>query len=197
MSIEKRIVSIYFICFIILAVSCNYITIHRHINVDLDDNKTFEQSGSFAKAFDFYAHDLINAITENIDAKDARIGNLQIETLQLDIAVNSVNTATSIHNVHIKLAGGWGSDGSSLAKLDTSRIIVNRAAVIVANTYWVLAGVEKVKAALIKNLVSNQDQHFTMEMTGLIPTSQLFSGNVKLILKATLDAVTCERVPFG
>lgn len=194
----KNILFLYIVfCIAMLAISCNFVTLHRHINVDLDDNKNFEQTGTFSKTFDFYSHTLINAISENIDAKNARIENLQIESLQIAISLNSANTATSIHNVHIKLKSGWGDDGASLVNLDTARISTNKATVFIANTYLVFKGVEKVKEALLKNLVTNVDNHFTLEMSGFFPSGQVFSGNVKLILEATMDAVTCEKVPFG
>ncbi len=177
--------------------NCNYVTFTRHLNVNLDDSKSFSQSGTFKKTYLISTTKIINAITENIDSKSARIEKLEIESMKLKVSLLPNNTASSIHNIHIRLAKGWSENSQTLVKLDTSRIIVNKAIIYVVNAYLDLKGVGVLKKDLVKNLATGNPQVFELEMQGLIPTGQTFLGNIALELKATMDAVTCEKVPLG
>jgi hypothetical protein len=177
---------------------CSYISVERHIMVNLDDVQPFEASNQFDKKFKISTGQIINAITDNIDTKNnPTIKNLQIEKLQLSISLLPNNSATSLHNIHIRLGKGWPTQGETLAKLDTSRVPVNQGLIYAANVFLVLKGVEQVKKGLNDFLVTKQGTEFELDMSGFIPAGQVFRGSIKLILRASFDAVTCEEVPIG
>ncbi|MDZ4708934.1 MAG: hypothetical protein SH818_11095 [Saprospiraceae bacterium] len=175
----------------------NHAEMRRHINVNLDDMKAFDQSGEIKKEFIFDSKDFINAVTDNIDAKDATIENMQIETLQLSVSLAANNTATSLNNLHFKLGQGWGAEGASLLKHDLPFTFVNWATVKVANEFMIFRGVEQVKNGWAKAIASKGVQQFKLEMSAIVPAGTTFRGSIKLILVASMDAVTCELVPYG
>ncbi len=177
--------------------SCNYVTFHRHINVNVDDVKTFDQAGAFEKTYNISSNKIINAVTEHIDSKKGRIEKLEIESIKVVVGLLPNNTASSVHNVHVRLGKGWLGEGESLVKLDTSRLSINSAEVFVVNTFMILKGVDILKNELVKNLATGIPQVFELKMTGTIPAGQMFRGSLKLVIKASMDVVTCEQVPFG
>jgi len=177
---------------------CGFVEVHRHINTNLDNTQPFEVSGQWDKKFAFSTGKMINALEENVNAKsDAKIEKLEIETLQLSIALAPNNTATSLHNVHIKLGSGWSEPGETLAKFDTTRVPVNEGVIFAANSLMILKGVSAVKKSLNEVLITKRQSLFELNMSAFVPAGQTFRGSIKLILKASFDAVTCEAVPIG
>lgn len=177
---------------------CNYIRMKRHLTINIDDTKSFDQSGQIDKLYLLSTGNIINSLEKNINTKESvTIENLEIETLQLSIALLPNNTASSLHNIHIKLGKGWSGEGESLVKLDTSRIPVNQGLIYLANSYMIFKGVSAVKKSLTDFLVTKQGTLFELNMSGFVPAGQAFRGSIKLVLKTSFDAITCEKVPIG
>lgn len=177
--------------------SCNYITLRRHINVNVDDVKSFDQTGAFEKIYFINSGKIINAVTENVDTKSGSIEKLEIESIQITVGLLPNNTTSSVHNVHVRLGKGFVEEGESLVKLDTSRLSINSAAVFLVNNFMIFKGVSILKRELVKNLATGQSQVFELKLAGTIPAGQVFQGSMKLIIKASMDVVTCEKVPIG
>lgn len=177
--------------------SCNYITLRRHINVNVDDVKSFDQTGAFEKIYFINSGKIINAVTENVDTKSGSIEKLEIESIQITVGLLPNNTASSVHNVHVRLGKGFVEEGESLVKLDTSRLSINSATVFLVNNFMIFKGVSILKRELVKNLATGQSQAFELKLAGTIPAGQVFRGSMKLIIKASMDVVTCEKVPIG
>lgn len=177
--------------------SCNYITLRRHINVNVDDVKSFDQAGAFEKSYIISSGKIINAVTENVDTKGGSIEKLEIESIQITVGLLPNNTASSVHNVHVRLGNGFVEVGESLVKLDTSRLPINSATTFLVNSYMIFKGVGILKRELVKNLATRQPEIFELKLAGTIPAGQVFRGSMKLIIKASMDVVTCEKVPIG
>ncbi|HNR08924.1 MAG TPA: hypothetical protein PKM27_16515 [Saprospiraceae bacterium] len=177
--------------------SCNYITLRRHLNVNVDDVKTYDQSGAFEKSYFINTEKIINAVTENVNTEGGSIEKLEIESIQITVGLLPNNTASSVHNVHVRLGNGFVQAGESLVKLDTSRLPINSATVFLVNNFMIFKGVSILKTELVKKLATGQFEFFELKLAGTIPAGQVFRGSMKLIIKASMDVVTCERVPIG
>lgn len=177
--------------------SCNYIVMKRHLNINIDDALAFDQGGTFTKEFKISTADIINAVSENVNTKTGKIEKLEIETIQLAISLAPNNTANSIHNIHVKLGKNWPEEGESLLKFDTTRVPVNRGIVYVANNLIIFKGISAIKKSLAQNLVTGKSTIFSLNMSGVIPAGEAFRGTIKLVLKASMDVETCEKVPLG
>lgn len=174
---------------------CNHVTFRRNINVNLNDKGDFNQSTSFTKEYSISTTQIVNAVSKNIDAKNARIEKLEIKSMKILVDLLPGNTATSIHNVSFTLKKLGTSD--VLAKLNDSGKFINSATVYALNKFIEAKILLGFKEDIAKGLATGKLEIYKIEMKGSIPAGQTLKGSISLQIEASMEAVTCELVPFG
>ncbi len=188
-------------CFLILFSilifsNCNYVTFRRNINVNLNDTGVFNQTSTFSKKYTISTGKIINAVAENINASSARIEKLEIKAMKIEVNLLPGNTATSVHNISFTLAQGF-SEKKNLISVNESVKFINTGSVFVLNKFIegkILLGF---KNDLAKGLATGKSEFFDIDMKGSIPAGQLLKCSIQLQIEASVEAVTCEQVPFG
>lgn len=188
-------------CFLILFSilifsNCNYVTFRRNINVNLNDTGVFNQTSTFGKKYTISTGKIINAVAENINASSARIEKLEIKAMKIEVNLLPGNTATSVHNISFTLAQGF-SEKKNLISVNESVKFINTGSVFVLNKFIegkILLGF---KNDLAKSLATGKSEFFDIDMKGSIPAGQLLKCSIQLQIEASVEAVTCEQVPFG
>lgn len=176
--------------------NCNYVTFRRNVNVNIDDTRSINQITSFNQKFSISSAPILNAITENIDASSARIEKLEIKSMKLVINLLPGNTATSIHNVSFTLAQGFTEKKTLISFTDSGKFI-NAGTVFVLNKFIDGKIALGFKDDISRSLATGKTEFFDIEMKGSIPAGQVLKVSISYQIEASVEAVTCERVPLG
>lgn len=179
--------------------SCNYVQFKRHLEGNIASTLNFNETGTVTKSFKVSTAQFLKKLDQNIDSKDvADIENIQISDLAMTADLTAGNTATLLKNVRIALVS---TVSDTIYKLNEDTQLLNRTNLLLfkglidprAGALGLVAVKFKIEEAIRKR----SNEAGTLSLSFTLPAGQKLTGVISLSFKVSLDAVTCEQVPFG
>lgn len=184
------------IVFFFGSLSCAYIKINRHLNLNIDKEVQVNKTGTFTETFVISSVSLVNSLDKAIEAKSATIENIQIEAASVRVRADAGNTATVLRDIVFYIKEG-GTD-KTLSTYNSNGLFINSGTIYALNSYLDISGVSVLKKEITKNLDRvNAGNTFTIFLSARISGNEVLKGQISLNFKISFDAVTCEKVPYG